>query len=167
MLGWTSQTHGAAQQGHYPSQPHHRRRRAAALPAPPASRPLAATVPRPPLQSQLDEMDAAMATADAERAQKSAKLAAAGEKARRLQHMLEEASGQLGGAGGWAAAAAEVVAAAAPLILQIYKNGSVPLRIHHDPPADQQLTTTQPAGACIAGEGARGARGGLQGKGAD
>ena len=44
----------------------------------------------PPAQSQLDEMDAALATADAERAQKTAKLAAAGEKARRLQRMLEE-----------------------------------------------------------------------------
>lgn len=43
----------------------------------------------------------ALATADAERAQKTAKLAAAGEKARRLQRMLEEVRQQLGsGQGG-------------------------------------------------------------------
>lgn len=107
--------HEAAQQGHCPPSLPPASRRAAALPAPPAPRWLAFPVPRPALQSQLDEMDAAMATADAERAQKSAKLAAAGEKARRLQHMLEEASGRMGGADGWAAAAAKVAAAAAPL----------------------------------------------------
>ncbi len=76
-------------------------RRAAALPAaaihtclPCRSLPLL-------LQHTLDEMDVALATADAERAQKTAKLAAAGEKARRLQRMLEEVRQQLGsGQGG-------------------------------------------------------------------